>query len=208
MTQLPEPGFVTFDTLTAEVPRTADELVEALVTEAAGRLRHSRGFIASRVHVSDDRRTVIHRCLWRDAADHHAAADRLKELANRPGVQTAKAFGGTPAPGLHGPQLGAQPGRLAVATRYLHPGSYDALADLLARSGAWKRHHKGFISATPHITPDGLTFVNYAMWATEDSYRAWMADPRISEGQEEIARLEAAPPEYVLCTVAADIAAA
>ncbi|GHH30528.1 antibiotic biosynthesis monooxygenase [Streptomyces lanatus] len=209
MTRAPEPGFTTFDTLTTQSPDAARELAEALITEAATRLRHSPGFLSSRVHVGDDRRTVIHRGLWRDAADHHAAADRLKELADRPGVQTAKTFAGTPAPGLHGPRTGVLPGRVAVATRHLRdPESYPALMDLLNRSGDWKRHHRGFITATPHISPDQLTFVNYATWEDEDSYRAWMADPRISEGQEEIARLEAAPAEYVLCAVVADIRAA
>ncbi|WP_051858587.1 antibiotic biosynthesis monooxygenase family protein [Streptomyces cellulosae] len=217
MTEVPahEPGFVTFDTLTAEQPETADALVDAIVAEAAGRLRHSPGFLSSRVHVSPDRRTVVHRALWRGAADHHAAfpdggdAGVSTALTNRPGVRTATAFRGSPAPGINGPQFGRQPGWVAVATRHLRDrDSFDALTGLLASSGEWKRHHRGFISATPHISRDGLTFVNYAMWEDADSYRAWMADPRISEGQEEIARLESAPPEYVLCTVAADIEAA
>ncbi|MGW0565207.1 hypothetical protein ACWDZ4_32580 [Streptomyces sp. NPDC003016] len=217
MTDIPAPeaGFVTFDVLTAERPETADELVAALVAESTARTRHSPGFLSSRVHVSADRRTVIHRGRWRDAADHWTAlagnrtADVLTALSSRPGVRAVTAFRGTPAPGIDGPQLGGQPAYVAVATRHLRGReSFDALMDLLARSGAWKRHHRGFISATPHISPDGRTFVNYAMWADEDSYHAWMADPRIFEGQEEIARLEGAPPEYVLCTVAADIEAA
>ncbi|WP_093798122.1 antibiotic biosynthesis monooxygenase [Streptomyces sp. Wb2n-11] len=217
MTDIPAPeaGFVTFDVLAAERPETADELVDAITAESTARTRHSPGFISSRVHVSTDRRTVVHRGQWRGAADHRAALadgrtpDVLTALSNRPDVRAVTAFRGAPAPGIDGPRLGARPEYVAVATRHLHGReSFDTLMGLLARSGEWKRRHRGFISTTPHISPDGRTFVNYVMWADESSYHAWMADPRISEGQEEIARLEEAPPAYVLCTVAADIEAA
>ncbi|MFD9322378.1 antibiotic biosynthesis monooxygenase family protein [Streptomyces sp. NPDC060053] len=206
----PEAGLVTFDVLVADGAETVPALVARITDDTTLRLRHSPGFLSSRVHVSADGRSVITRSLWRSEQDHREAL-RTAEPADgrRSPAPTTTAFRGRPAPAISGPALGRPPEVVAVATRHLrHPDCFPLLMDLLEDSAEWKRHHRGFISATPHLGLDGTTFVNYPMWADEDSYRAWMADPRISEGQEEIARLEAAEPEYLLCTVAAHIDAA
>jgi hypothetical protein len=144
---------------------------------------------------------VVIRAVWPDEASHRATSG----LAGRRGVLSTTTFGGTAAPGLHGPAAGRAPGIVAVATRHFAGrDSADAVLRLLGESGDWKRGFPGFISATPYLSHDGRTFVNYPMWVDEAAYRAWMADPRIAEGQQEIARLEVAPPEYLVCRVAAD----
>lgn len=204
----PEAGFVTFHTLVLDRPEHVPDVVDLVTGEVSERLRHSRGFRSSRIHVSADGRTVITRTLWQGAADHRAAqppdgaAGGPPSPAGHPAVRTATVFLGRPSPGITGPALGQPPGVVAVATRHLRdPACFPLLMDLLVNGGDWKRHHRGFISATPNLGTDGTTFVNYPMWSDEESYQAWMADPRLSHGQQEIARLEAAPPEYVLCTV-------
>ncbi|MFD3330421.1 putative quinol monooxygenase [Streptomyces sp. NPDC058701] len=213
----PEAGFVTFGVLRVDAPETAVALTETLTGEVEGWVRHTPGFISSRVHLSADRLTVVNRGEWtseaayRTSFQENPAGGVLHALGSRPGVLAATVFSGTPAPGVRGPEAEAaeRPGVVVVATRHLdgHPAARRVL-DLLAGSGEWKRDFPGFISATPYIDRDGTTFVNYPMWVSELAYQAWMADPRISEGQEELARLEVAPPEYVLCTVAAQVDAA
>jgi hypothetical protein len=194
-------GFVAFDTLTGEP-------VDAAVAEVAERFSGRAGFVSARVHVSLDGLVVVTRSLWRDGADHRLAVEEFA-AANSPDARTTATFRGTPVESILGPQVGEKPGVVAVATRYLRDRtSFDALMGLLAVSGEWKRHHRGFIAATPYLGVDGTTFLNYPMWTDEGAYRAWMADPRIAEGQDEIARLEAAPPSYLVCTVAADVIAA
>jgi hypothetical protein len=59
----------------------------------------------------------------------------------------------------------------------------------------------GFVGATAYLSADGRTFLNYPRWVDEAAYRAYMADPRITEGQEDIAVLETAPPEFVECRI-------
>ena len=209
-------GFVTFGVLRVDGPETASALVGVLTEEVTRWVRHVRGFVSSRVHVSTDGTTVINRGEWTDEEAYRTSFREnpsggvLHALGTRPGVLAATVFSGAPAATpLEGPEPDAQPGVVGVATRHLGgPASADAVLDLLAKSGEWKRHHPGFISATPYVDKEGATFVNYPMWVNEVAYQAWMADPRISEGQEELARLEVAPPEYVLCRVAVQVDAA
>ncbi|MGW0394714.1 antibiotic biosynthesis monooxygenase [Streptomyces sp. NPDC003042] len=211
----PEVGFVTFGVLRADTPETAAELTAILTGEVEGWVRHTPGFISSRVHLSADGTTVVNCGEWtteaayRTSFQENPAGGVLHTLGSRSGVLAATVFSGTPAPGVEGPQVTEQPGVVVIATRHLdgHESARRVL-DLLSDSGEWKRDFPGFISATPYLNRDGTTFINYPMWVNEVAYQAWMADPRISQGQEELARLEVAPPEYLLCTVAAQVDAA
>ncbi|MGY3339704.1 quinol monooxygenase YgiN [Streptomyces filamentosus] len=210
-----EAGFVSFGVLRTTGPEAAADLVAVLKAEVTAWVRHTPGFVSSRVHLSADGATVVNRGEWTDEAAYRTsfrdnpAGGVLHGLGRRPGVVSATVFHGAPAPGVEGPETDARPGVVVVATRHLDGhGSARAVLDLLERSSEWKRGFPGFISATPYVDRDGTTFINYPMWVSEVAYRSWMADPRISEGQEELARLEVAPPEYVLCTVAAHMDAA
>ncbi|MEV6655081.1 antibiotic biosynthesis monooxygenase [Streptomyces sp. NPDC051219] len=210
-----EVGFVTFGVLRVDGAETAAALVETVTEEVKKWVRHAPGFISSRVHVSTDGTTVVNRGEWtneeayRTSFQESPSGGVLHALGTRAGVLAATVFSGTPATPLEGPEAKAQPGVVVVATRHLGgPSAADAVLELLAGSGEWKRRFPGFISATPYVSREGTTFVNYPMWVNEVAYQAWMADPRISEGQEELARLEVAPPEYLLCTVAVQVDAA
>ncbi|MCH0542322.1 antibiotic biosynthesis monooxygenase [Streptomyces sp. MUM 203J] len=211
-----EPGFVSFGMLRADGPETADALVGLLTGETTRWVRHTPGFVSSRVHVGTDGTTVVNRGEWTDeetyrtSFEEHPEGGLLRSLGTRRGVLAATVFRGSPAaPRLEGPAAHARPGVAVVATRHLGDrAAADAVLEMLADSGAWKRHHPGFVSATPCVDRNGTTLVNYPTWTDETAYREWMADPRISEGQEKLARLEVAPPEYVLCRVAAQIDAA
>ncbi|MER6808878.1 antibiotic biosynthesis monooxygenase [Spirillospora sp. NPDC000708] len=181
---------VTFEIFRTDGPATAGALVEA----AKGLLDP----VTARVHTALDDMAVVIRTVRPDAASSHTTG----KLADHAGVLSTTTFQGTSVPGLTGPEAGREPGIVAVATRHFAGrDSAAAVLRLLAGSGEWKRDFPGFISATPYLSPDGRTFVNYPMWVDEAAYRAWMADPRIAEGQEEIARLEVAPPEYLVCRV-------
>jgi SAM-dependent methyltransferase len=83
--------------------------------------------------------------------------------------------------------------------------SARALADLLVGSGDWKRVFPGFVAAASHISDDGRLYVNYPQWVSETAYDAYMADPRNAGGQGAIAALEDGPPEFLMCTVVAQI---
>ncbi|MEO3972644.1 antibiotic biosynthesis monooxygenase [Streptomyces sp. CAU 1734] len=211
----PETGFVTFGVLRTEGPEAAAEVITVLTAEVREWVRYTPGFISSRVHISADGATVINRGEWTSEAAYRTsfrenpAGAVLHGLGSRPGVIGASVFSGVPAEGFTGPEASAEPGVVMVATRHLDGHeSARALLELLSRSGQWKREFPGFISVTPYLGRDGTTFVSYPMWVNEAAYRSWTEDPRISEGQQEVARLEVAPPEYVLCTVAAQVDAA
>ncbi|CAG7657833.1 putative quinol monooxygenase [Actinacidiphila bryophytorum] len=210
-----EPGFVTFGVLHTDGARASADAAAAITAEVREWVRHAPGFVSSRVHlgVADD--VVVHRGEWTDPESYRTsfqdspAAGRLHGAAGWPGVTGATVFRGAPAAGISGPAAGRRPGTVVVATRHLSgPAATAALLGLLHGSGEWKRDSPGFVSATPYVDADGRTFVNYPVWVDRAAYDAWMADPRIPAGQQEIARLEVAPPEYLLCTVVSDIAAA
>lgn len=209
---LPDAGFVVFHVLQVHEPAVTDELTASLAKDVAGRLPPRVGFVSARIHRATDGTKVITRTLWQAQRDYEAAAHDgdvpavLTQHGESAQVEPVGLFQGTPVAGIAGPQAEEPPGIVAFAVRLLRDrAAFPSLMDLLARSEDWKRHHQGFIRATPYIGLDGTTFVNYPAWTDEKSYRAWMADPRLSLGQEEITRLEAAPPEFVLCTVTAHI---
>jgi quinol monooxygenase YgiN len=209
-----EGGFVTFGVLRTDGARTSAEVAAAITAEVTEWVRYAPGFVSSRVHVGVEGDVVVHRGEWTGEAAYRAsfednpAGGRLHKLAGWPGVTGSAVFRGTPAPGIAGPAAGRLPGTVVVATRHLSgPAATRKLLGRLTDSGAWKRDSPGFVSATPYVDRDGRTFVNYPAWLDRESYDAWMADPRVPAGQQEIARLEVAPPEYLLCTVVSDIAA-
>lgn len=209
-----EPAFVTFGVLRTEGARASADAAAAITAEVEGWVRHTPGFVSSRVHLGVAEDVVVHRGEWADQASYRTsfqdspAAGRLHGASAWPGVTGAAVFRGTPAPGIAGPAAGRRPGTVVVATRHLSgPAAMTALLGLLHSSGGWKRDLPGFISATPYVDAEGRTFVNYPAWVDRTAYDAWMADPRIPAGQQEISRLEVAPPEYLLCTVVSDIAA-
>lgn len=192
-------GFVTFrifelDAVVAD--RGDHRLVAALADWGAG----ARGLRSARVHLGLDRPLAAIRAEWSGENSARAAPD--VPLA---GVRSQRSLSGIPAAGLTGPDPAAPGGVAAIAVRHLGgPEDAAAVLELLAASGSWKRRFDGFVSAQPCVSRDGRTLVNYPMWTRMDAYEAWMADPRVSEGQEEIARHEVAPAEYLLFRVVAE----
>ncbi|MEG3631664.1 hypothetical protein [Streptomyces poriticola] len=209
-----ETGHATFDVLRAEAPATAEALVTELIGETAERLRPACGFRSARILLSRDGTTVVHHVEWAAEQHREAAIGGLPEHsvlgapARGRAVETALAFGGTPAAGPQGPAAGRAPGVVAVAVRRLaFPGAARAVLGLLEETGAWKRHVPGFIGATSYLGRDGLTFVNCPAWVDENAYHTYVKHPKIADGLERVARLEAEKPQLLLCTVAAHIAA-
>lgn len=208
----PAGGFVRFEVLRTAGTEAAAALVDTLTQETRDVMTRAPGFRSARIHLGTDGTTVITRAEWAGEEDHrthllrHPAARAPRDLPDRPEVVAATSFHGTRVPGIEGPAAHSRPGVAVLATRHLSgPEGTAAVLDLLSRSGEWKRRFPGFVGAAPCVSPDGRTFVNYPLWVSESAYRSWMADPRIAEGQEELARLEVAPPEYLVCTVAAQL---
>jgi quinol monooxygenase YgiN len=186
--------YATFDTLRAERP---GELAEPLIKEVRERIRHEPGFVRAHVLVSLDATAAVIHCQW--------AAETGSPVTEWPSA-TVTSFGGTETAGIVGPEPSASPGVAAVATRHIAgPDAARDLGALLVRSGGWKRSFPGFIGATAYLSADGRTYVNYPQWTDEAAYKSYMDDPRIPLGQQEIARLEVAAPEFVLGRIAADI---
>lgn len=208
-------GYAVFEELRTDAPGTAQELVDLLAAEIRGWVGEREGFLSARLHLSLDRTTVVSRVEWAEqkhfvaAAENSPADSPLRTLSERPGVLSHTSFGGVPQSGLDGPAADRRAGIMCYALR--HVGGRDnalALAALLRDAGGWKHLHPGFVSATPYISDDGSTYVNYPQWVDEDSFRAYMDHPENSAGQEAVARLESAPPHLVLCTLAEQIDAA
>jgi hypothetical protein len=187
-------GFVTLDTWPTEGPVAAKALVDRLTEQLRSSIRHAAGFSAARVLVSLDGTEVVVRSDWASEAAHREAGAEVGTTH----------FGGTQIAHIEGPEKAAPPGLVIVATRYVsgHEAA-NALGELLVRSGRWKSDFPGFISATAYASTDGKTYVNYPQWVDETAERAYLADSRIQVGQDEIARFEVAPPEFVRCGVAA-----
>jgi quinol monooxygenase YgiN len=203
-------GFAGFWVLSAADGAAARVLVADLGDEMQ-RLREVAGFGSARLHLGADGRTVVLRHGWRGAADHAAFRDghfaqRLRGVAGRAGVRTPRCYGGEFVTRVEGPDAGGVPGVAVLAVRHVG-GRHNALAlaELLERSGEWKRGFPGFISADAAISPDHTTFVNYPQWTDVGAFDAYMADPRNAAGQPEIARLEVAAPDIVRCTVVAEV---
>ncbi|MFE3380451.1 methyltransferase domain-containing protein [Streptomyces anulatus] len=208
-------GYVTFEELKVDEPGTADELVGVLATEVRTWVRYVDGFVSARIHLSLDGTHVVSRVEW-TSEEHFRASLRcgpedspLRTLPDRPGVVSVSAFAGTPAAGLEGPAATERPGIVSVAKRHVkNQEAAQDLARLLRTSGDWKREHPGFISAAPYIGLDGTMYVNYPQWTSQESFRAYMDDPRNAAGLDAVAALETAPPDIVMCLLVEHIDAA
>lgn len=183
-------GYATFDITSVDGLGTID----VLTARNDERLAHTDGPVSARIHLSLDGSTVVNGQWWADA-DHYRAGHRTDPAGSTTvsGTQVAEIAGGS---------AGEHPGFAVLATRHLGgPDDARLLRDLFCRSGEWKSRMAGFVGATAYLSADGRTFLNYPRWVDEAAYRAYMADPRITEGQEDIAVLETAPPEFVECRI-------
>lgn len=201
--------FAAFEVLHVDDVSTAEALVPAIASEIDAWTSAKPGLLQSGVYVSLDRSAVVHHTRWteesryRSLFPHAEDAGVLDELSQWQGVSRSVCCGDAVG-GIEGPASGRRPGIVAVATRHFTGvESARAVVELLHRTGEWKRTFPGFISATAYLSADGTTFVNNPMWLDRSAYDAWMADPRIAEGQAEIACLEVTPPEYLVCTAVA-----
>ena len=208
----PDERWGTFDIFRTEGAAAAEAAAEAITRKLRLVFGSLPGLLAARVHMDLGGTVVVCRGQWASPASGIAgnpAALPLREIAEMPGVLTTTALSGVPAAGLQGPDAGRPPGIAMVATRHLaDQESADAALKLLNATADWKRRFPGFISAIPYVSTDGTIFVNYPTWVDEPAYRAWMADPKIAEGQAEVAQLDVSSPEFLTCRVTADIGAA
>ncbi|MFI8102729.1 antibiotic biosynthesis monooxygenase family protein [Streptomyces sp. NPDC086023] len=206
-TPSPEP-FVTFDTWHTESRAAASGLADALAAELRDRYAPAPGFAFARVHLGLDGRTVVTCTEW-DAQAHWTAAAAALPAGAALRTEPGSAFRGTRAAHVAGPEAGTAPGIVSIATR--HVGTAVAARSLLRHlldTADWKRTFPGFVSATPFISLDGGTYLNYPQWTDEAAYRAYMTDPRNAAAQGGIAALEVAPPEFVMAVVHAQVTAA
>lgn len=209
MTAKENSAFVTFDTVRVDSAETAGTLLDLLGKEIRDRLANASGCLLARGHVSTAGTTVVLHERWATEADYRASFPGFPcdtavpaDITARPGVRSVAAFRGIELAGIDGPDAGRRPGVVSVATRHVDDrDAAHAVGRLLLRSGDWKRHFPGFVGAAAYLSEDGRTYVNYPQWMDEDAYLAYMADPRIAEGQAEIASFEIAEPEFVLCRV-------
>ncbi|MFG1885547.1 antibiotic biosynthesis monooxygenase [Micromonospora sp. NPDC049102] len=204
--------FAAFGIFRLAEPADAGEFVAALAAVVDARARTTPGFLLSRVHLTLDGSTLVHHTRWTSEQNYRlwcpddAALGEPGPPYRHAAVRTAVTVTGIAAGGIRGPAVGQPPRVAAVAIRHFAgPEPAAAVLGLLHRSGQWKRDHPGFIAADVCLSADGRTFVNYPVWTGRGAYEAWMADPRISAGQAEVARLELAPPQYFVCTVEHDV---
>ena len=204
----PRATFVVFDSVTVRDSTTSGWVSHRMESDSASAYRGESGFLGDRLHVSANGHTVIRRMEWAGEADYqlavarHASRGSPPDMRGAPEIAGEVTFRGWTAASLRGPDLAATPGVVVVATRHLRdPESCVSLLGLMAQSGEWKQRFPGFVAAIPHLGTDGRTFITYSAWVDDAAYRAWISDPRISSGQEAIARLEVAPPEYLLCGI-------
>lgn len=185
----------------ADVGAMADRLAAELLEQA----RSTPGLLKARVHVSVDGSAVVVHGQWATADGHERLLRALppdSPLRQSAGIS----FHGARLARIEGPAVTDPPGLASVAIRHV-PAREAArsLADLLVETGTWKRHSVGFISATAYVSEDGRTYVNYPQWVGDAAYRAYMDDPRLAGYGSSIADLETGPPEFILCTLTAEI---
>ncbi|MBZ3906418.1 hypothetical protein [Streptomyces griseiscabiei] len=206
-------GFRTFLVLRTDGTGVAQEAVRALVEQTSDPSRPD-GFLSSRIHLGLDGDVVVHSVAWRDetsARDGYPARveEALLDRLGRKALLRTDLVGGTPEPGVRGPSANSPPGLVCVAVRHVADrAAAEAMADLLRRSGDWKKDFPGFVSATPYIGTDGRTYVNYPQWTDRGAFDAYMSDRRNVDGQQGISALEVAPPDLFLCTLVAETVAA
>jgi len=72
----------------------------------------------------------------------------------------------------------------------VEPDKARALADLLERATEeTMRHVPGFISANIHVSTDGTRVVNYAQWASAETYEQMLRDRSAREHMAKAAGL-------------------
>lgn len=194
-----------FDVLEAARPEEAEHVARRL----AAMLRERPDAIPLHVYVSVDGTAVVSCGEWTppsapppDAPPPEASpyAPLVRALSAEPGVRSVRSMVGALAYHIDGGAPAATPGVAVLAIRHVGgPEAADQLGRLLLRSGEWKRHVEGFIGASAYVGTGGRLFLNYVRWVDQAAYEAYMADPRIAEGQGDIARLETAKPELIRC---------
>ncbi|MFJ6125784.1 putative quinol monooxygenase [Streptomyces griseoviridis] len=207
-------GFRTFLVLRTGGPEASAAALDTLHTEVAHRISRLDGFLSCRTHLGIDGDVVVHTVGWRDEASARGTypatlGEALLARLGREVMLRTDLVGGAPGPGVRGPASAKPPGLACVAIRYVADrAAGEAMAELLLRSGDWKKDFPGFVSATPYLGPDGTTYVNYPQWTDRAAFDAYMADPRNAAGQQDIADLEVAPPDLLLCTLVTETVAA
>lgn len=186
----------TFEVLDFAAERNAAEL-------AAGRLSGmfgpDLGFMSSSIFVDMDAAAVVHCAQWpAQSREADRSAELVRALGAEAGARSVRTFTGTLAADIEGGSPRESPGVCVLAIRHVNDGNAAReLSRLLVSTGTWKREVPGFIGASAYITPDGREFLNYPRWVDEAAYDAYMADPRIAEGQAGISVLESAKPEFI-----------
>src|SRR5437763_2845302 len=145
-------------------------------------------YLLSHTYVSDDGTAVVHCGEWTTDSPGLPTAnpgdDLLRTLSEESGVEVVRKFVGTLLVSIDGAAAQDAPGVAVLATRHVKDvEAANELGKLLARSGEWKQHVPGFIGAAAYISADGREFMNYPRWVDAAAYEAYMADPRIVEGQ-------------------------
>lgn len=206
------PGFVVFATLHLDRTASIAPVLDAMAGPAQNLLRGTVGLHRARLHAGKDVAVVALGTWWTDRSGYLAwlesvpADSVLRHPETMPGVVEVIGFEGVPLAHIDGPAAGERPGLMGIVTR--HVGNHEsarAVADLLERTGDWKDNAAGFVSATASINSDGTRFFNYPQWVDQSAYDAYMADPRLSEAQDDVAQLEAAAPEFLLCTLEVEL---
>ena len=188
-----------------EVLRVADPGDAAsLAGEVALMFRQRSDHMSSHVYVSDDGTAVVHCGEWTTdspgSPTTNPSEDLLRTLSKEFGVQVVRNFVGTLLVGIDGAAAAEPPGVAVLATRHVKDAeAANALGELLAQTGEWKQHIPGFVGAAAYLSADGREFLNYPRWVDAAAYQAYMADPRIAQGQHVIATHEEAEPEFIRC---------
>jgi quinol monooxygenase YgiN len=194
-----------------DILRVADAgEAQRVAAEFAAMLGRQPGTMSSHLYVSDDGTAVVHCGQWLAGApggeDASPAGGPLRRLSADHGVRSVRSLSGTLTVSIDGHDPAADPGYAVLAIRHVRDaGAAGELAKLLRGSGDWKQHAAGFIGASAYTTEDGHEFLNYPRWVDQAAYEAYMADPRIAEGQGAIAALEVAKPEFFRCRRAASV---
>ncbi|HEX5405548.1 MAG TPA: antibiotic biosynthesis monooxygenase, partial [Pseudonocardiaceae bacterium] len=187
-----------------EVLRVADPGdAEALAAEVAlmfRRLDH----MSSHVYVSIDGTAVVHCGEWTTDSPQppttNPGDELLRTLSKESGAEVTQNFVGRLLVSIDGASAPEPAGIAVLATRHVKDvDAANALGELLVQSGEWKQHVPGFIGAAAYLSGDGREFLNYPRWVDAAAYEAYMADPRIAEGQSAISTVEEAKPEFIRC---------
>ena len=79
-------------------------------------------------------------------------------------------------------------------------GKQDELLDLLSTNLVWLRKRDGFVSASLHVSGDGVNVVNYAQWASASSLEAALKDQNVRDHVAAVSKI--ATVKAMRCAVA------